>query len=55
MKISMRYETDFDLILEQQNYTDITIGDNTIRLFSESSKVNLTWIFETENGGKCKM
>ena len=46
----LRYETDFDLILERQNYTDITIGDNTVRLFKESSKVNLSWIFETKDG-----
>ena len=46
----LRYETDFDLILERQNYTDITEGDNTIRLFRESSKVNLSWIFETGDG-----
>ena len=45
-----RYETDFDLLLEQQNYTDITAGDKTIRLFKESSKVNLSWIFETGDG-----
>jgi len=46
----LRYETDFNLILERQNYTDITEGDNTIRLFRESSKVNLAWIFETGDG-----
>lgn len=46
----IRYESEFDLVLEQQNYIDITVGDNTIRLFRESSKINLPWIFETEDG-----
>ncbi len=45
-----RYESEFNLILEQQKYTDITIEDNTIRLFRESSKINLSWIFEIEDG-----
>lgn len=45
-----RYESEYNLILEPQYYTDIATGDNTIRLFSESAKVNLSWIFETEAG-----
>ena len=51
----LRYEDDFDLLLEEQRYTDITIGDNTIRVFSASSKVNLTWIFETKDGGSTEV
>ncbi len=42
-----RYESMYSLSMEPQFYIDIVDGDNTIRLFRESSKVNLSWIFET--------
>ncbi|MBR1797778.1 MAG: ABC transporter permease [Clostridiales bacterium] len=46
----LRYESEYDMIMEAQYYTDITSGDNTIRIFKDNGEVNLTWIFEKDGG-----
>ena len=44
------YEQRYDLIIEPQIYTDISAGENTIRVFRENRKLNLTYVFEDASG-----
>lgn len=44
------YQNSYDLILEPQYCEDITEGEDTIRVFADNNKINLTWIFETASG-----
>ena len=39
------YQNSYDLILEPQYCEDITEGEDTIRVFADNNKINLTWIF----------
>ena len=44
------YQNSYNLILEPQYCEDITEGEDTIRVFADNNKINLTWIFETASG-----